>query len=45
MAYIAKSGWSLLFECSAHVSDDFQKKFGWGVGGCVETYPIFVGFF
>ena len=22
-----------------------KKKFGWGVGGCVETYPIFVGFF
>ena len=34
MAYIAKSGWSLLFECSAHVSDDFQKKV-WMGGGWV----------
>ena len=44
--YIAKSCWLLWFECSVHVSDGFpQKKFGWGVGGWGELYPIFFDFF
>ena len=46
---IAKSCWLLLFECSVHVSDGFQKKV-WMEGGWMgrvssKLYPIFLGFF
>ena len=45
--YIVKSCWLLWFECSVHVSDGFQKKFGWGwVSGLrpIHFFWIFFNF-